>query len=157
MPSLVALTDIAEALEINPRDLLEPDTDPVHIVQTPQPSNNTKAVPLISNLVLTSPASGSDLEVQRLVLQPNAPNLAFEPHPGEIFGYVLEGKLLLRIAEDAHELSPGDSYHFLATTPHGYEAGDPEGVKVLWVQSLKYETWRRVGKIRDPSGKPAKV
>ena len=73
-------------------------------------------------------------------------------HGGEEFGYILQGKLLLKIAEDAHELSPGDSYHFLATTPHGYEAGDPEGVKVLWVQSLKYETWRRVGRIRDEKG-----
>lgn len=33
------------------------------------------------------------------------------------------------------------------------EAGDQEGVKVLWVQSLKYETWRRVGIVRDETGK----
>ena len=74
------------------------------------------------------------------------------PHEGEEFGFVLEGRLKLKLRNESYELSVGDSYHFLATTPHGYEAGDPEGVKVLWVQSLKYETWRRVGKIRDSSG-----
>ena len=60
-------------------------------------------------------------------------------HEGEEFGYVLEGKLLFTIGKQAHQLlGPGDSYHFLATTPHGYEAANGEAAKILWVQTLKY-------------------
>jgi len=74
-------------------------------------------------------------------------------HEGEEFGYVLEGKLLLSKGQQTHQLGPGDSYHFLAATPHGYEAANGESAKVLWVQTLKYSTWRRVGTLRDENGK----
>ena len=70
-------------------------------------------------------------------------------HEGEEFGYVLEGKLSFTIDKKAHQLGPGDSYHFLATTPHGYEAANGEAAKVLWVQTLKYSKWRRVRGLRS--------
>ena len=133
MPSLVALTDIAEALEINPRDLLEPDSDPVHIAATPPPS--TDVPPLISTLVLTSPSSGSDLEVQRLVLQSGAPELAFEPHSGEIFGYVLEGLLLVTLEEEQIELSAGDSIHYDANQSYRLHVLGESPCVLIWGSS----------------------
>ena len=63
-------------------------------------------------------------------------------HEGEEFGYVLEGQLRLTIGETEYVLGPGDSYHFAATTPHGYEAEGEETVRVLWVQTLKYFQFR---------------
>jgi len=68
------------------------------------------------------------------------PNYHYPPvaHGGEEFGYVLEGYLKLKIGEEIYELGPSDSYHFLATTPHGYETDEQGGAKVLWVQTLKY-------------------
>ena len=59
-------------------------------------------------------------------------------HDGEEFGYVLEGFLKFKIGEEIYELGPGDSYHFSATTPHGYETDEQGGAKILWVQTLKY-------------------
>ena len=81
------------------------------------------------------------------------PNYHYPPakHKGEEFGYVLEGKLLFTIGKEVHELGPGDSYHFMATTPHGYETASEEAAKVLWVQTLKYSKWQRVGKTRRPN------
>ena len=60
------------------------------------------------------------------------------PHEGEEFGFVLEGRLKLKIRKEIYDLSAGDSYHFLATTPHGYETDEQGGAKILWVQTLKY-------------------
>ncbi|MDD4903971.1 MAG: cupin domain-containing protein [Candidatus Bipolaricaulis sp.] len=60
------------------------------------------------------------------------------PHEGEEFGYVLEGQLLLTIGDETYTLGPGDSYHFAASTPHGYQAEGGAGVRILWVQTLKY-------------------
>ncbi len=60
------------------------------------------------------------------------------PHKGEEFGYVLQGRLQLTIDDTTHVLGPGDSYHFNATTPHGYEAEGDDPVKVLWVGTVKY-------------------
>jgi quercetin dioxygenase-like cupin family protein len=72
------------------------------------------------------------------------PNYNYPPaaHEGEEFGYVLYGTFVFKVREESHELSPGDSYHFLATTPHGYETAGG-AAKVLWVQTLKYDGWRR--------------
>ena len=60
------------------------------------------------------------------------------PHEGEEFGFVLEGRLKLKIGKEIYDLGVGDSYHFLATTPHGYETDEQGGARVLWVQTLKY-------------------
>ncbi|MCK4391801.1 helix-turn-helix transcriptional regulator [Candidatus Bipolaricaulota bacterium] len=68
------------------------------------------------------------------------PNYHYPPaaHDGEEFGYVLEGVLNLSIGDEVYSLGSGDSYHFLSTTPHGYQTEVETGARVLWVQSLKY-------------------
>ncbi|MFQ6117647.1 MAG: cupin domain-containing protein, partial [Candidatus Bipolaricaulia bacterium] len=63
------------------------------------------------------------------------------PHEGEEFGYVLEGHLLLKIEEEEYPLEPGDSYHFLALKPHGYETSEKEGAKVLMATTQKFIEW----------------
>jgi transcriptional regulator with XRE-family HTH domain len=60
------------------------------------------------------------------------------PHEGEEFGYVLEGQLRLTVGEETFALGPGDSYHFAASAPHGYQAEGSSPVRILWVQTLKY-------------------
>jgi len=47
-------------------------------------------------------------------------NSRFHEHPGIELLYVLSGKLELRIGEDRHELSDGDSIYFESSRPHGY-------------------------------------
>lgn len=59
-------------------------------------------------------------------------------HGGEEFGYVLEGIVRLEVGEEKHVLETGDSYHLLATTPHGCSAEEKEGAKILWVQTATY-------------------
>jgi len=58
-------------------------------------------------------------------------------HGGEELGYVLDGRLRLRIDEVDHVLGPGDSHHFGPHIPHGYEAVGNGDVRVLWVQTLR--------------------
>ncbi len=47
-------------------------------------------------------------------------NIRFHEHPGIELLYVLSGRLELRIGEDRHELSDGDSIYFESSRPHGY-------------------------------------
>ena len=58
-------------------------------------------------------------------------------HEGEEFGYILEGRLRLWIEDREYTLEPGDSYHVVSTSPHGYQALGQEPVKVLWVQTVQ--------------------
>jgi len=59
-------------------------------------------------------------------------------HDGEEFGYILEGRLRLWIEDREADLGPGDSYHVVSTSPHGYQALGSESVKVLWVQTVQH-------------------
>jgi transcriptional regulator with XRE-family HTH domain len=51
----------------------------------------------------------------------------FMRHAGQEFGYVLSGRLTIHVGFDAHQLGPGDSISFPATTPHrlGNDGLDP--------------------------------
>jgi transcriptional regulator with XRE-family HTH domain len=47
-------------------------------------------------------------------------HILLHEHPGIELLYVLSGILELRVGEDRHELSEGDSIYFDSTVPHGY-------------------------------------
>jgi transcriptional regulator with XRE-family HTH domain len=53
-------------------------------------------------------------------------------HAGQEFGYVLSGRLTIRVAFDTHELGPGDSISFPATTPHRLSNDGPEPAQAIW-------------------------
>lgn len=135
MPSLVALTNIAEVLEVNPGGLLEPAEDQVHITPADYDPEQTEITTPVFNMRLTSPASGSDLEVHRLVLQPQAPGLEFKPHPGEVFGFVLEGKLSIVIEDEQIELEAGDSIHYDANQSYRLNCQGDELCTIIWCSS----------------------
>jgi transcriptional regulator with XRE-family HTH domain len=53
-------------------------------------------------------------------------------HAGQEFGYVLSGRLTIRVAFDTHELGPGDSISFPATTPHRLSNDGDEPAHAIW-------------------------
>jgi transcriptional regulator with XRE-family HTH domain len=57
----------------------------------------------------------------------------FRSHPGEEFGYVLEGTLRMWIGETVHDLHPGDSVHFKSTVNHRMENPRGSPTVALWV------------------------
>lgn len=137
MPSLVALTSIADVLEINPRYLLEPEEEQVHVIRA-NPTTNTGTVSPISSTELTSAISGSDLEVHRLLLQPDLAPLNFEPHPGEVFGFVLSGTLLVAIEQEQIELKAGDSIHYDANQFYSLSCLGEKSCLVIWCSSPRW-------------------
>ena len=54
-------------------------------------------------------------------------------HPGIELLYLLSGSLELRVGEDKHELSDGDSIYFDSTVPHGYRRIGPKRTTALVV------------------------
>lgn len=62
-------------------------------------------------------------------------------HPNEQVGYVVRGKLRLRIGSDAHELGPGDAYVIPPDVEH--EALALEETKVVETFSPPHEAFKR--------------
>jgi len=54
-------------------------------------------------------------------------------HPGEEFGFILEGTLTV-VFEDSHvDLGPGDSIHLESSTPHNWQNRTDRPARALWV------------------------
>jgi transcriptional regulator with XRE-family HTH domain len=53
-------------------------------------------------------------------------------HAGQEFGYVLSGRLTIHVGFEAHELGPGDSISFPATTPHRLGNDGTEPALAIW-------------------------
>jgi len=56
----------------------------------------------------------------------------FMRHAGQEFGYVLSGRLTIHVGFEAHQLGPGDSISFPATTPHRLGNDGPEPATAIW-------------------------
>ena len=56
----------------------------------------------------------------------------FMRHAGQEFGYVLAGRLAIHVGFEAHELGPGDSISFPATTPHRLGNHGSEPAVAVW-------------------------
>ena len=56
----------------------------------------------------------------------------FMRHAGQEFGYVLSGRLTIHVGFDAHQLGPGDSISFPATTPHRLANDGDEAAVAIW-------------------------
>ncbi len=144
MPSLLALTSIAEVLAVNPRYLLESEESQITIVRANLKAEDHEPIPPLRSTELTSAESGSDLQVHRLVLQPLAPRLEFEPHPGEIVGFVLEGRLAVGIEAQRIELEPGDSIHYEANQNYWLSCQGDKPCVVIWASSPPWNDLEQV-------------
>ena len=56
----------------------------------------------------------------------------FMRHAGQEFGYVLSGRLTIHVGFDTHQLGPGDSISFPATTPHRLANDGTEAAVAIW-------------------------
>ena len=68
-------------------------------------------------------------------MQPDAPSLEFEPHSGEVLGYVLAGRLTITLEEEHIELSAGDSIHYDANQPYRLQGQGESPCVVIWCSS----------------------
>jgi quercetin dioxygenase-like cupin family protein len=77
-------------------------------------------------------------EVYELRLAPRAVHASEAHAPGtkEIL-VVLSGQLRLRVADESHDLGPGDSISFTADKPHTYE--NPAGSEARYHDVIVYE------------------
>ncbi|ADU51657.1 Cupin 2 conserved barrel domain protein [Thermaerobacter marianensis DSM 12885] len=87
---------------------------------------------LYSNLTATWP--DKELEVVLVTLLPNRRHRVTPyDHPGEEFGFILEGTLTVIYGDREYTLNPGDSIHMRSSVPHNWENRTDRPVQALWV------------------------
>jgi transcriptional regulator with XRE-family HTH domain len=76
-----------------------------------------------------------EMEPIIIELMPGGKSQEDKPHSGEEFGYVLEGKIVLRVGSKRLKISAGQSFYYMANKYHYIENVSKEVAKVLWVST----------------------
>jgi transcriptional regulator with XRE-family HTH domain len=103
-----------------------------------QRSDSRQAIKLASGVVwerLTTTAD-KDLEFLYVVYDVGGASCAEDSmirHGGKEYGYIVSGRLGIKIGFDEYEVSPGDSFSFDAHTPHRLWAIGDEPAVAIWV------------------------
>lgn len=139
--SIVSLSAICHALDV-PMDRLFTSSGPLR-----EPAARvTKAGrqlliqigdSAVSYRYLTPQLPASPVEELLIAEFPEGVEQEATPHDGEEFGYVLRGRLTLRVGAEEHRLVQGDSYRVSPREPHAYRAG-ASGARILMAVTQRF-------------------
>ena len=136
VPSISVLKKIAQALDVQVRDLLsdEPASDKIFLTKEERtqiiyPGSHIYAELLVGKI------SNKAMEPLYKVVPVGCDSNGEHRHVGEEFGYILKGKLELRVGEQVKILGPGDSFYFTSSQPHSYKNAGDVDVEVIWIVS----------------------
>lgn len=145
-PSVSTLYALVQELRLTMGDLFATEDSP----QLPGPA---RAEPVASPLVTPehravinlasgvtwerlTPSSDPAFEFLHVVYEPGSescPEDSLVTHGGKEYGYVLDGRLGVRIGFDEYVLEPGDSISFDSSSPHRLWAIGGESVEAIWI------------------------
>lgn len=80
-------------------------------------------------------AQKNEMEPMLLTLKPSAASQIIDPHIGEEFGYVLQGKILLVNAEREYPLSKGETFYISGRNTHYIKNNGKHDASILWVST----------------------
>jgi quercetin dioxygenase-like cupin family protein len=102
-----------------------------------QRAGEHESIQLESGVLWTRLTAGSfpGVEFLQVEYQPGACSShegSFMRHAGQEFGYLLSGRLRVDVGFERHQLGPGDSISFPATTPHRLSNDGPDPARAVW-------------------------
>jgi transcriptional regulator with XRE-family HTH domain len=102
-----------------------------------QRAGEHESIQLESGVLWTRLTAGSfpGVEFLQVEYQPGACSShegSFMRHAGQEFGYLLSGRLRVDVGFERHQLGPGDSISFPATTPHRLSNDGPDPAQAVW-------------------------
>jgi transcriptional regulator with XRE-family HTH domain len=139
-PSVGKLFDIVNLLNVSVDGLLAADAMVArngHGFTSLQRAGEHESLELESGVRWRRLTAGSypGVEFLHVEYQPGGSSTGdgtFMRHAGQEFGYVLAGRLTIQVGFEAHELGPGDSISFPATTPHRLGNHGTEPAVAVW-------------------------
>lgn len=136
VPSISVLQKIALALDVQVKELLsdEQSQDKFFLsrgerTQIIYPDSHIFAELLVSKI------SNKTMEPLYKVIPVGCGSLKEHKHVGEEFGYIIRGKLELRVGDQSKVLESGDSFYFSSTLPHSYKNVGDVDAETIWVVS----------------------
>jgi uncharacterized cupin superfamily protein len=73
-------------------------------------------------------------------------------HEGEEIVYILDGEIAQVVDGSEYVMTPGDSMHFLGTSPHSWSNKTDRQARLLWVGLMHYDQSGELQQIRPDVG-----
>lgn len=134
-PSLATLDDICEALGTDLSHFFKEEGEE-KIVFTPQDAFVDEQEGRVLHWIVPN-AQKNDMEPLLMELLPHGRSQVIEPHEGEEFGYVLQGRIIIMRDTDRKGIAArrGDTFYLKGDTAHYLENRMENKAVVLWIST----------------------
>ena len=134
-PSLTTLEDIVEALGVSMSRFFAED-DEEQIVFTKDDAFIDEQEGRTIEWIVPN-AQKNKMEPLILELQPGESSKQIEPHEGEEFGYVLQGRIQIVRENDSRKLTvrKGENFYMKGSEPHTLVNSGTVTARVLWIST----------------------
>lgn len=138
-PSMDTFFDILEVLGCAPKDFFEDGPEEALTVYSSE-DMTVMEDPKHKTMVTWLNPDSNEHEMEPVILgfQPKGEYKVFEPSLSETFGYVLEGKVQVKVGKQIEVVSKGESFYFEASAKHQIKNAGNETSKVLIVATNSY-------------------
>ena len=132
-PSIATLENILEALGTNLKDFFSEDEDEQIVFSKDDFFENTQDDYKISYIIPN--AQKNEMEPILIELKEDKKSMEIDPHDGEEFGYVIQGKVTLVNGEEEYEVKKGETFYLKGNLPHYIVNKHDTLAKVIWVST----------------------
>lgn len=132
-PSVATLEDILEALGTNLKDFFSEEEEEQIVFGKNDFFINVQDDYKISYIIPN--AQKNEMEPILIELKKGKNSMELDPHDGEEFGYVVQGKVTLVNGDDAFELKKGETFYLKGNLPHHLENHHDTVAKIVWVST----------------------
>ena len=131
-PSIATLSDIVEALGISLAEFFnDAKSQEKFIFKVEDHFDDDQGGVRVHWIVPN--AQKNDMEPILIELDPGQVSTTIEPHSGEEFGYVLQGRLSLYLDGKRHSLKKGQTFYLKGSLSHYLKNDSKSIASVLWV------------------------
>ena len=134
-PSIATLRDILEVLGTTLGEFFSDKEEDVFVFTDKDFYTNTDDALRHTITWIVPNAQKYAMEPIIIELPPGGQSVEDKPHPGEEFGYVLEGEITLRVGQKNRIVKRGESFYYLTNKPHVILNHHTSPAKVLWVST----------------------
>jgi transcriptional regulator with XRE-family HTH domain len=134
-PSMQSFFAILEALGTNVKEFFSPEGN----MKVVYKKENYEVIEDVNLKHIYTKLIPNDLKYQMgpilLEIKPGGQSKISHAQSGEVFGYVLEGQILLVLNQRRYVLRKGESFYYFANQEHVVMNQSFENAKILWVST----------------------
>ena len=134
-PSITTLVDILECLGTNLKDFFNEDqNDKIVFEEEDVFIQENEELGYSINWIIPN-AQKNRMEPILLKLKPKGCSELYSAHDGEVFGYILEGIVTLKIGNKKFSVKSGESFYYKANSSYCIENNHSKDAWILWVST----------------------